>query len=1219
MGIDAHLEVVSNGEASGRLLAVQIKSGNSQFAESAPGGWWFRCDADHVEYWQGHSLPVVVALYRPGTQAVYWQHVNDETLVGTGKNWKVFVPSSQQLDEDCAQALSAPARRQPDQGRFHDALDRLPSDPRDTLMRDHAAGAAYAVHLAPLLADAADPAVVVKDMLASPPQWICDQDEAHQAGAWRAVAGYAAAHELGLVAVDALERAADTDDDTASASRLRALAAILAVAPDPERARALIAASTAEAPVLASVAQAQLSGLGYRSRSELPEVVERALDAGDLAATGESTVLLFVAHTRFAADRYDDGMAALEKAVQLAPSTPALLVALAEALMWHTTTGAPTFSYLDTRRALRLAGAARAECRRWRGPSGAAALALLRIRLITDNVALALDTALAAPQGEAQGVEVDYQPLLLDSARAAYEAGLPATARQFADRLEDAGARAQMAAVAVDTDLASDANVRISAWQQALDLAGNDEQRSLAAVALTGLGVWPVPAWELLHDQGIVSDALYNVRWACAEEAAGDRPAAIRRLRQWETESVMAAMALVEFRSDDLAVAADIAERAGSRFGDLPLRVHAVQLWEKAEQHELARLRALTLLSRPHLPAGMRRDLRGRAVQWAYDRQDWIDMEDHAMAGLVEELGEQEPITVASRRTTSGIAALFAWAAVRAQFNSRRLGAAWRTVTHFDPAISSAGEANIWLTLVDWAGWSVPHVEHALDLADRYPALGYDIGTAILRATGGAAPSDTEGRDRSAGHPPLDLPAPLGTRLAALLDGFPADTPALMPMSASEITRFVVDTLGPRQAVFEAVADAVRIGIAPLSLLAQAASRPHGLAFAQRAAGHIPAATSDRGQCAAEARAALAALDGAVTLDLSAIAVATLIPGRFEELRATFSATTTATTVHDDLVNTRYALESLQRASGQLGVHAGAATFTTLSQQDKEHLAERATAFNRVIPTLGTRTITDVGPLHTRLRLAVSPDAADVPWLHAAELALDTDTPLWCDDAALRQILQRSGIPTFGTLALLQVLTRHNDYPQFTPQRLQDDTRTLMRAYVVDLPLDPTDLTDAAKAESWHPGYAAAPLERPSFWATDHSEDTWSAMVASMWETEPAQLAPWYAIAARGCSALTAPQNVPVLLASLTALTLLAVGLGPEPVEALWPTALRTLETCLRASHRRWSVVTNVEPVAVPSTEAFTDLTRQQLLGRLTNQLGFSETMAHSMVDAALI
>src|SRR5215213_4072824 len=64
-GIDCLLEVLTdNGDATGRLLAVQVKCGASYFNEvSADGeGYVFRGDPKHLNYWLMHSLPVVLVL-----------------------------------------------------------------------------------------------------------------------------------------------------------------------------------------------------------------------------------------------------------------------------------------------------------------------------------------------------------------------------------------------------------------------------------------------------------------------------------------------------------------------------------------------------------------------------------------------------------------------------------------------------------------------------------------------------------------------------------------------------------------------------------------------------------------------------------------------------------------------------------------------------------------------------------------------------------------------------------------------------------------------------------------------------------------------------------------------------------------------------------------------------------------------------------------------------
>lgn len=104
-GIDAHVEVVDGEDVLGRLLALQIKSGESWFTEPAHGGWWYRPDEDHVTYWTNHSLPVVVVLYNPVSKLCHWQIVTAKTLERSKTGgWKLLVPTAHVLNADAATA-----------------------------------------------------------------------------------------------------------------------------------------------------------------------------------------------------------------------------------------------------------------------------------------------------------------------------------------------------------------------------------------------------------------------------------------------------------------------------------------------------------------------------------------------------------------------------------------------------------------------------------------------------------------------------------------------------------------------------------------------------------------------------------------------------------------------------------------------------------------------------------------------------------------------------------------------------------------------------------------------------------------------------------------------------------------------------------------------------------------------------------------------------------
>lgn len=113
-GIDAHIEIVDGEDVTGRLLALQIKSGKKYFSSPVEEGWWFRPDGQHVDYWTRHSLPVVVVLVQPETKVCHWEFVNGHTLQRTRTGgWKVFVRKANVLDASAIAALTEAATGDP--------------------------------------------------------------------------------------------------------------------------------------------------------------------------------------------------------------------------------------------------------------------------------------------------------------------------------------------------------------------------------------------------------------------------------------------------------------------------------------------------------------------------------------------------------------------------------------------------------------------------------------------------------------------------------------------------------------------------------------------------------------------------------------------------------------------------------------------------------------------------------------------------------------------------------------------------------------------------------------------------------------------------------------------------------------------------------------------------------------------------------------------------
>lgn len=139
-GIDAHIERVDNKEPTGKLIALQIKSGLSHFKEKADCYIYYGTRT-HLDYWLGHSLPVVLVAHMPEGDKTYWVHVNEANIARTEKRWRIAIPKSNLLGKQTKGSLSGIFEGTPEQQR----LRKLLID--ESLMRHIAEGGKVAVQL----------------------------------------------------------------------------------------------------------------------------------------------------------------------------------------------------------------------------------------------------------------------------------------------------------------------------------------------------------------------------------------------------------------------------------------------------------------------------------------------------------------------------------------------------------------------------------------------------------------------------------------------------------------------------------------------------------------------------------------------------------------------------------------------------------------------------------------------------------------------------------------------------------------------------------------------------------------------------------------------------------------------------------------------------------------------------------------------------------------
>lgn len=106
MGIDAHIEPVSEGNPTGQLIGVQIKTGLSHFKEKDNNLIYYG-SLVHLDYWLRHSLPVILVAHLPESKITYWVHVNADSTQKKERSWRIEIPKSQKLDKYSASKLLA--------------------------------------------------------------------------------------------------------------------------------------------------------------------------------------------------------------------------------------------------------------------------------------------------------------------------------------------------------------------------------------------------------------------------------------------------------------------------------------------------------------------------------------------------------------------------------------------------------------------------------------------------------------------------------------------------------------------------------------------------------------------------------------------------------------------------------------------------------------------------------------------------------------------------------------------------------------------------------------------------------------------------------------------------------------------------------------------------------------------------------------------------------
>ncbi len=1091
-GIDAHVEPFSGGRPSGRLIALQIKSGPTYFAEPAEGGWVFRGSDTHLLYWFRHSLPVVLLLHDPQAGITYWAHVTQENVVFTDVGWKMLVPSSHVLTADAEDAFRALAESAT--GASDDPVEAscesLPPTTAAVLRGSQAREPGGTVRLAALLARGrATPRLIVESVLSATPSWLPKGNGRFEL----AVATYASEHGHPDLASQAFARAAAYDGQPADL--LLGYAALdAAEAGDTARARQLVAQVRADpsSSLLLATADAVVAHLGKPGPVPIPAALAAASPAERAA---QPTCVAFLG---VQALQRRDAMAAVryfEEGLSAHPDGTALMLQLAQALQLRVGTGRSAVPLEDLRRIEQLATRALEQRRRWSGRSGQALAMLIRRHAQVGAFEEALRLATPAPEGAALEQEMSSDEVVILGVQVALILRDRDRAAQFAVRAASDHARAVTAALLADPGLP--ANEQAALWCAALTHAAMPETQMMAWHRLACLGVWPLPEVEELRAAGQMDDMHYDVLTARAMAGSGDLDSAVAFLRARESGSPMAAETLVDVlqeagRFDE---ASEHAKRGFDRFGDAVLAHKRLNLLVLADQPDSAADEAVRLLARPDTAPEVRLRTYRRLVGHHAFRGDWSAVEQLARTALGEFPGTSD----------------LQWAVVGAAHNQGHLDRAQEYYEQFRPEITTIPHAGLWISLHMQTGFSQEDVSAVLDMLDRWPddtSFETQVMAAFLGAAGRRAP------DGTSILPELD-PRIL-ERFQSRLVSYPSRNPtgAIQAISADprDLADLLRAQLAPQAERTEIIQHLIRERRLWLGALAAMVGRPYMQALIMRACGIILAVTPDPPEFEAELFAAHAALDHAVIIDSSALAVATIIPGRWPQLRGAFTELRFPRDAWSDLQHARDNLLRDPDTTFSVGYDARRDVLVSyrLTREEHEYLSRRVSDIGEAVRDLAIVKVPELDAFAD-----YTPAGSD-PALGPLALAAQTGTTLWCDDVVLRALAREHNVRAFGTVALLHALIETDRLPD----TLRDDVLELARGYTVDLVLTPEELLRLAAETDYQPGPATAAVGRPVFWADpDTGRNTFLELITVVQAHAPHTVITWFRAACAGLAA----------------------------------------------------------------------------------------------------
>ncbi|MGG5258640.1 DUF4365 domain-containing protein [Phycicoccus avicenniae] len=1190
-GIDAQVEEKLGGRSTGRLIALQIKSGPSYFRESTEGGWILRFGERQVGLWTGYALPVVLVVVNPETEEVYWEQLSDASLSKTRKGYKVQVPIGNTLRgakgrwARIAGGIEARAT-----ARYEMALSTLPPSTQEAIERvkslDPTAAAVLAMHLSD---GRRSPHSTVESILLASPWWVDSPD----GNGYRALASYSASHDDLLQSAVAFEVAAERDDSRRGP--LLAAAGLNAMGDDRAWSRELLdrAAASPEADVLVRIGYALLN---HPEGDAGPRVAAPPLDPLDPAVQRSAAAQAFLGDQALRAGHFDVSVDHARAALRLEPGNSAYMSDLAGALGRRAM--ASSGGRDDLTEACQLLMAAVDQIHAWDGPTGEPLRELLRLLALSGDNEGTLAYSLTSPRGTATPEEALRQEVVRYALIAAYQLGLDEDLAKLGTMLNDSD-QSRLDRARVDLISLSEDDER-SLWGMIADdaAASDDSQKLVTAVLHLGsLGVDQSQRLGPLVSRRIVPEAAMRLAGVAAR-ATSDLEEALPELRALARTDIASAehLMLVLARSGRRVEASEAAEDAFATFHQTHFLVASAQFLIDAKEWQRAEAAAQRAVAGTGFPRDRSRLLTFLASRHA-ERNEW----EEAVELLTQVLALHSEVRDSD-----------VWQLVRAQVHLADSRSAAATVTRYRPRVSTQEDAETWLRAMIVQPWDQETASEALALALRFenePSVSLPLLWHLTTKTTSAEEAeDSELPTLDPDHRPV-VTADIRRDAFAAIDRHARredGSPSVQRIEGSdehlveELSRVLEEKSRNQEALVKLLREVQR-GKVPVGLLAGATRRSYAATLVQELAGPIIAAAADDDEHDRDVEDAKQALGQAIAVDSSAL----LVTGLVEDgaaLRGRFARLRFPTDARRDILRATVEIQGLAASPGTLAWDSAARrpVLHELSSTDYLQYVRRVEAMEGAAAETRSQVVTQIPLLGT---LADRP--GNECWMAAIQLAHDEKCSLWTDEIGQRRLARALGVACFGTPALLEALS--DTQIEALPAGAADDevaklvsvrhtwVRRLLREGVVDLPATLDDVLQLAGDEDWQPRRAATVLTRPAWWAWRFSGlADWSAIASSVATHAPDLVLHWqYAAMLGAARAYVDPQYAAAMVA---AIAIEGVGSGPN------------VEDCANGL-RTGRLIAESESIADPAAQLPLIVTVYEQEGRLLGADDFTSTV----------